>query len=110
MERHGHRCSLLLGLIFLLSSPGRLEGVNYRYKRLLLRGSASTPPLKTLAETGIPQCALACAQLPGCVSLSLRPGPQGCSLYSNKTSILNIADEMVSNLETFYNGYSGESY
>ena len=46
---------------------------------------------------------------PGCVSFSLGSSSQDCSLYSSRTTVQDIANEMTLDFETFYNVHSGES-
>ena len=108
MEGSRHRHKTIISISLIITFFVYVEGTILRYEKLHLQGRSRKPYLKRLAASSTEHCGLACVQLPGCVSFSLRPGPQGCSLYSNRITALDIADEMAPDLETFYNRYSGE--
>ena len=59
------------------------------FKLVALRGVSTRTPLHRMTGDLV-DCSVACARLPACLSFSFRPGPQGCSLYPRRTSLLDI--------------------
>ena len=80
------------------------------FQQLEAKGTTTKPVLARLTARSKLTCAWGCARLPGCMSFSLMPGPQVCSLYSRRVFAWDI-DVSSSNPETFYyRRYGGFSF